>query len=64
MLAQAEGGRAFTIDDLLGLEAIRGAQFDPLGRYVIYEYLPPRADPSGRGRLNPHGEEQSKLVRI
>lgn len=61
LLAQAEGGRAFTVDDLLSIEAIRGAQFDPLGRYVVYEYLPPRADPSARGRVNPHGEEQSKL---
>ncbi|WP_129778123.1 S9 family peptidase [Peristeroidobacter soli] len=61
MLAHAEGGRAFTIDDLLGIEAIRSAQFDPLGRYVVYEYLPPRSDPAGRGRVNSHGEEQSKL---
>jgi len=59
--AQDGGGRAFNVEDLLSLESIRSAQFDPLGRYVVYEYLPPRSHPAGLGRINSHGEEQSKL---
>ena len=41
---EADRGRPFTLEDMLNVEGVGAAVFDPDGRWLIYEQIPPYAD--------------------
>ena len=62
-VAPASGSRAYTVDDMLALETLGAARFDPSGEVLLFERFGPFERQSDFGRQFVIGELRSKIHR-